>query len=791
MSKPKYRSVGQNQRKLDGVALVTGRARYVDDIELRGMLYGKILRSPHAHAKIAGIDVREAQSLPGVHAVLTHQDVPRIQYTTAGQGAPEPSPKDTFVLDDKVRYVGDQVAAVAAETPQIAQEALQKIKVQWEVLPAVLDMERAMDPEAPRIHEIPSANGISIPERNIAAQVEVTDGDPERGFAEADLVVENHYRVGYVQACHTEPHICITYLDEGGRLVVRTSTQVPFHVRRIIAPLVGLPIGRIRVIKPRIGGGFGAKQEVLLEPICALLTMKTGRPVRIRLTREEVFASSRTRHPQILRSKIGVAKDGTITANEMEVLANTGAYGSHALTVQCNTGSKSLPLYRTRQYQEGVNNVHFKATAVYTNLPVAGAIRGYGAPQGFFALDTTLDELAHKLGMDPIEFRLKNLVQGGDSPALLEKLGEGREGVKQVLKSCGVRECLQRGKAEIGWDEIRARTDQGPVKRGVGVAVLQQGSGIPGIDMGAVTIKLNEDGSFNMLAGATDLGTGSDTILAQIAAEVLGTTADKFSVLSSDTDLTPYDTGAYASSTTYITGMAAVKAAQKIQEMILNRAARMLSQRREDLVLEDGQVRGRKRSISLGEVCADALYEHDQEQIMATASHISYDCPPPFAAHFAEVAVDTETGKVQVLKYVAAVDCGTVINPQQAVGQTLGGIQMGLGYALSEEYQFDGRGRLLNPRFLDYKIFSAADMPQVKVILVPTFEPTGPFGAKSVSEIPTNGPAPAIGNAIFHAVGIRLLELPFTSERVLQALKMRDTEYAGGHHEQDSRSTVG
>lgn len=774
MKRPKYRSVGQNQRKVDGEALVTGQARYVDDIELRGMLYGKILRSPHAHARILEIDVDEARGLPGVHAVLTHHDVPRIQYTTAGQGAPEPSPKDTFVLDDKVRFVGDSVAAVAAETPQIAEEALRKIKVRWEVLPAVLDMEGAMTPDAPRIHEMPSANEISNPENNIAAQVEVTDGDPERGFAEADLVVENHYRAGRVHACHTEPHICITCLDEAGRLVVRTSTQVPFHVRRIIAPLVNLPIGKIRVIKPRIGGGFGAKQEVLLEPICALLTLKTGCPVRIRLTREEVFISSRTRHAQILRSKVGAKNDGTITASELEVLADTGAYGSHALTVQCNTGSKSLPLYRTHQYRKGMNNVHFKATAVYTNLPVAGALRGYGAPQGFFALDSTLDEIAYKLRMDPVEFRLKNLVREGDSPALLEKLGEGREGVKQILKSCGVKECIKRGMAEIDWRRKRARKNRGVVRRGVGMAVLQQGSGIPGIDMGAVTIKLNEDGSFNLLAGATDLGTGSDTILAQIAAEVLGTSAEKFNVLSSDTDLTPYDTGAYASSTTYITGMAAQKAAQEIRRKILTRAARMLSEKKGDLTLENGRVKGRKKSISLGEVCVDALYEHDQEQIMATASHISFDCPPPFAAHFAEVAVDTETGQVRVLKYVAAVDCGTAINPQLAEGQTLGGIHMGLGYALSEEYQFDDAGRLLNPRFLDYKILSTSDMPEIKVILVPTFEPTGPFGAKSVSEISTNGPAPAIGNALFHAVGIRLREVPFTPERILAALKAQE-----------------
>jgi len=771
MEQRKFHSVGTNQRKLDGEALVTGRARYVDDYRFPDLLYGGLLHSPHAHARIRGIEIAEALALEGVHAVLTHRDVPRTQYTTAGQGAPEPSPKDTFVLDDKVRYVGDTVAAVAAESPNLVREALARIEVQYEILPAVLDVEQAVGPDAPRIHEMPAANGISTPEKNIAAQVEVTDGDPERGFAEADVVVENRFHVGRVHASHTEPHVCITYLDETGRLVVLTSTQVPFHVRRIIAPLVDLPVGHIRVIKPRIGGGFGAKQEILLEPICALLTLRTGRPVRIRLNREEVFTASRTRHAQVLRCRVGAAKDGLLTATELEVLADTGAYGSHALTVQCNTGSKTLPLYKTKRYQPEVNNVHFKATAAYTNLPVAGAIRGYGAPQGYFALDTTLDELADRLNMDPIELRLKNLVDVGDVPALLEKLGEGREGVKQVLKSCRVRECISRGMEAIGWQEKRSRPkDPGTVKRGVGAAVLQQGSGIPGIDMGAVTIKLNEDGSFNLLTGATDLGTGSDTILSQIAAEVLGTRADRFQVLSSDTDLTPYDTGAYASSTTYITGMAARKAAEKIRRMILERAARMLGEEETYLHLQDGLVVGRRKKLSLGEVCMNALYKEDQEQIMATASHISYDCPPPFAAHFAEVAVDTETGRVRVLQYVAAVDCGTAINPQQAEGQTLGGIHMGLGYALSEEYQFNDRGRMLNPRFLDYKILSAADMPPIEVIMVESFEPTGPFGAKSVSEIPANGPAPAIANAICHAAGVRLRRVPFTPRRVLEAL---------------------
>jgi len=771
MKEQKFHSVGTNQRKLDGEALVTGRARYVEDIRFPDLLYGKILRSPHAHARISDIDAAEALGMKGVRAVLTHRDVPRIQYTTAGQGAPEPSPMDTFILDDKVRYVGDAVAAVAAESPALARKAAGMIKVTYEVLPAVLDMEQATRPDAPRIHEIPAANGISVPEQNIAARVEVTDGDPERGFAEADVVIENTYRMGYVQACTTEPHICLTFLDESGRLVIRTSTQVPFHVRRIVARLVGLPIARIRVIKPRIGGGFGSKQEVLLEPLCALLTLKTGCPVRLRLSREEVFTSSRTRHPQITRVRIGAARDGTLTANEMEVLANTGAYGAHALTVQCNTGSKSLPLYRTRQYREGINNVHFKATAVYTNLPVGGACRGYGAPQGLFALDTAMDEAAFQLGMDPVDFRLKNLVREGDAPALLEQLGEGRPGYKQILRSCGLEQCLRLGSEAFGWKEKRARRDEGSLKKGAGVAVIQQGSGIPGIDMGSVTIKLNEDGSFNLLAGATDLGTGSDTVLAQIAAEVLGTGADQFNVLSSDTDLTPFDSGAYASSTTYISGMAAEKAARQLREKILGRAAEMLSEDAGQLSIEDGIVTGKKGSVTFGEICARALYEEDQEQIIATASNMSYDCPPPFAAHFAEVAVDTETGKVTVLRYVAAVDCGTAINPPLAEGQTVGGIHFGLGYALTEQYLFNDRGRLLNPNFLDYKLFTAMDMPPIEVLLVPTYEPTGPFGAKSVSEIPTNGPAPAIGNAIFHATGIRLRRIPFTPERVLQALK--------------------
>lgn len=768
--KEKMTVVGHRLPKLDGLALATGAERFVADEHPRGMLYAVILTSPHAHANILGIDTRKAWEVKGVKAILTWEDVPRVAHTTAGQGYPEPSAYDTFMLDKKVRYVGDRVAAVAAETPGAAVRAARAIEVEYEQLRPIFDPRNSMKEGAPVIHDEPEAHMIiPVPydaSRNMAAQVEATVGDVEAGFAEAEAVVEAEYEIQQAGHCAMEPHVCMTSLDARGRLIIRASTQVPFHVRRIVAERLQIPVQKIRVIKPRIGGGFGGKQEVLLEDICSALTLKTRLPVLLEYNRTEEFVSSRTRHPQVLRVKAGAKKDGTLTAYSLDILMNTGAYGSHALTVVCNSGSKTLPLYRWQ-------NIYFRGTSVYTNLPVGGAYRGYGATQAFFPLECVMDELAEKLELDPLEFRRQNAIQIGETSPIFQALGEGTEGVPQTIGSTGLLECIEKGAEAIGWSAKRGkgRSIAGPIKRGVGCACLMQGSSVPEIDMGAAYMKINEDGSFNLQLGSSDIGTGSDTVLGQIAAETIGTTVDKMIVHSSDTDMTPFDVGAYASSTTYLTGEAVRKTALDIRAQIIRYAAKMLTTPAEEIDLRDGTAYGAKgRSATFGEIATHALYVSDQSQIQAVSSHITHKSPPPFSAHFAEVEVDTETGEVNVLHYVGAVDCGTAINPQLAEGQNDGAMVNGISYALTEEYLFDRRGKLLNTDFNQYKIFTAADMPKVETILIPTWEPTGPYGAKSVSEIGINGPVPAIANAIYDAIGIRLRTAPFTAEKVLQAL---------------------
>jgi putative selenate reductase molybdopterin-binding subunit len=812
----KLSTVGRSERRVDSVKLATGRGTFVDDIELPGMLHARILHSPHAHARIARIDAAQARAMPGVACVLTHQDVPRVPYTTAGQGWPEPSPYDAVMLDRKVRFVGDRVAVVAADDPELAQRACEAIRVEYELLPALFDPEQAMSPGAPVLHDQADASGIKDAARNLAAEIVAEVGSVERGFSEAQRVLEQTYRVPYVQQSSIEPHITITWLDEDHRLIVRTSTQVPFHVRRIIAPLLGIPVRRIRVIKPRIGGGFGGKQEVLLEDLCGMLTLRTGRPVRLEYTREEELTAARTRHPQIVTVKSGV-REGRFTALEMRVLENTGAYGTHALTVMSVTGNRALSLYRCP-------NLRYEARAVYTNLAVAGAFRGYGCPQGFFALESHVDEVAAALGEDPVAFRRRNHVQEGDDQPIAEVLGEGKEGFKQLIRSCGLPQAIELGAKAIGWADKRARDDgaqtvdlsaykmrgrgqdnaggdrvgkprtasgagftpaqragglggaaQPPpdsLRRGVGMAIVMQASGIPGVDMGAASLKMNEDASFNLLVGATDIGTGADTMFCQLAAEALGVPVEKILPYSSDTDMTPFDPGAYASSTTYISGRAVEKAAVAVREQIAQVGAKMLEEPRDDVVLHDQKVCAKDgRFVTYEQVCLSSLYQKDQFQIMATASHMSYDSPPPFAAVFAEVEVDTETGLVRVLKVVEAVDCGQVVNPHMAEGQIEGAAIQSVGYALYERMPFDGGGRMEFRSFRDYTIATAVDVPEVVSILVPTHEPTGPFGAKAIAEIPINGPAPAIANAVFHATGVRIREIPLTPDRVLAALR--------------------
>ncbi|HAH30765.1 MAG TPA: aldehyde oxidase [Elusimicrobia bacterium] len=762
--------VNQPVAKMDALGLACGEPAFTDDVDLKGLLCGKILWSPHAHAEIKKIDVSEALKVPGVKAVLTYKDLPRVPHTTAGQGYPEPSPYDTYTLDNKVRFVGDRVAAVAAETPEAAHEALAKIKVEYKQLPAVFDTFEAMKDGAPAIHDEPDSKNIPDAKHNIAAKFdfEVRNGD---WFKEADFVLEHSWKIPYLQHCAIEPHVTIASFDHFGRLVLRTSTQVPFHVRRIVAQALKIPVKKIRVIKPRIGGGFGSKQEVLLEDITAALALKTGRPVKIEYTRRETFVSSRTRHPSTVRMKAGVKKDGTITDAEMEITLNTGAYGSHALTVMMCSGSHTLPFYKVK------NNIRFIGRSVYTNMPVAGAYRGYGATQGFFAWESLMDMMAEKIGMDPVEFRRMNYIRLGEGSPVFKAMGEGREGVEQVITSTGLLEAIDKGLAEIKWTQktVKYRNQSGPIRRGLGMACMMQGSGIPEVDMAAATLKMNEDGSFNLLIGAADLGTGSDTILAQIAAEVLGIKTDDIIVYSSDTDVTPFDVGAYASSTTFISGGAVKKAAEKVREMIIEVAAKILDEKKENLRLEGGKAVSKNgASCSLSEVANTSLYYYDQHQITASASHFAHTSPPPFQANFVEVEVDTETGKVKILDYVSCVDCGTAINPQLAEGQNDGAVLNGISHTLSEEMEFSSNGTPLNASFRRYKIFSAADTPPVRTFIIPSWEPNGPFGAKSVSEIGINGPLPAVANAIYNACGVRLCDAPFTPEKVLAAIKKKD-----------------
>ncbi|MCE1247518.1 MAG: molybdopterin-dependent oxidoreductase [Firmicutes bacterium] len=763
--------VGKSVLKVDGLSLACGKAKFVDDYELPECLVCKVMASPFAHARIKKIDKTRALQIPGVVEIITHEDIPRVPHTTAGQGYPEPSPYDTFTLDNKVRYVGDRVLAVAAETEEAALEALRVIEVEYEELEPVLSARDSMKEGAPVIHDEPEAHVIIPvpyePERNLAAHVDFKIGDMEKGFAEADVVLEKEYETQYAQHCPMEPHIAATWLDENNRLVILTSTQVPFHVRRIVAERLQMPIGKVRVIKPRIGGGFGTKQEVLVEDVCAFLTLKTKRPVKYEMTRAEEFISSRTRHPQILNMKVGAKKDGTLTAISMKIIMNTGAYGSHALTVMCNSGSKILPMYNK------VMNVDFCGDTVYTNMPVGGAYRGYGATQGAFAMEVIMDEIARELNMDPVEFRKINHIRSGEGSPVFAALGEGKAGVEQKIGSCGLDRCIERALEEFDWEGREERRKLAPPgkKRGFGMCILMQGSSIPEIDMGAASMKINEDGSFNLLVGATDLGTGSDTVLAQVAAEVLGISVDDFIVYSSDTDMTPFDVGAYASSTTYLSGYAVKNCAEKVKMQILKAAGDMLGVDPYDLTIENKKVTDMNgNSVTIAEVARRALYERDQHQIGAMASHITHKSPPPFAAHFVEVDVDENTGFAEVKKYVCTIDCGTAINPKLAEGQCEGAILNGISYALTEEYIFNKKGRMMNADFGSYKIFNTADLPEMKVILVPTYEETGPYGAKSVSEININGALPAISNAIFDAVGVRLRTAPFTGEKILMGM---------------------
>lgn len=772
---PEMSVVGKPEIKVDALKLAKGNPAFTDDIELRGTLHARLLTSPHAHARILDIDDSAALALPGVHAVLHYKNVARIKYASGGQSWPNPHPHDQVSFDNKVRHVGDRVAVVAADTAHIADAALALINVTYEVLPAIFDELDAMADDAPIIHDEQDTLEIFDRNKNKVHEITANRGDVDRAFAEADHTFEQTFRVHQVQPCPIEPHIAIAWLDADERMVIRTATQVPFHTRRMVAPLLGMDIKNIRIIKPRIGGGFGAKQEMLIEDIVGHLAIATRRPVKLELTRRQEFASSRTRHPQTITYRSAVNSDGTLLAQDLHIVGNTGPYGTHGYTVQTVSGLRGLTSYNAASKR-------FHCDVVYTNIPVPGAYRGYGAPQAEFALEAHMEDIAAELGIDVIEFKRKNWAKVGSELDIAPHLGE-RAVVEGELEeypkvmSSGIEECVAQGMREAGWSRRDDSSwtnpkDKPNIRRGIGFAFCMHGTAIPFLDMGGCSIKLNDDGSFNMLVGATDLGTGADTVLGQIAAEVLGVPLDDIKVYSSDTDMTPFDTGAYASSTTFISGTAAMQAAEVVRKRLKERAAMLLDIEQPCTIeLRDRRAYGPDgNSVSLEEIALDSLHWQEQEQIMGQSSYVSPDCPPPFAAQFAEIEVDVETGQVTVTKLIMAVDCGVAINPITASGQVEGGMLQALGYAHCEEYAYDDDGKMLNASFGPYKIYRADEVPESVVFLVQTMEDSGPFGAKAVAEIPKDGVAPAIRNAILNATGVAINDLPFTPERVFNAL---------------------
>ena len=753
------RYVNKAVPKTDGMALTSGKGLYTDDLAPRDCLVVKVLRSPHAFARIKSIRKETASRVTGIACILTWEDVPRIRYTLAGQSYPEPSPYDRYILDQVVRYVGDPVAIVAGRDEASVDKAMRMIQVKYEVLEPVIDFEKALDNPSVIHPESDYHTNFDIggdPSRNLVSSGCDADGDVEAALAGCDVVVDRTYYTKANAQAMMETFTTYTWLDQTGRLNVTSSTQVPFHCRRIIAHALGLPQGAVRVTKPRIGGGFGAKQTLVSELFPALVTLRTGRPAKIVYTRREVFQASNSRHQMRVHVRVGAMRDGTIKAVDMHALSNAGAYGEHASTTVGLVGHKNIPLY--------AKDAAFRFTyeVVYTNTMAAGAYRGYGATQGCFAMESAVNELAAELGMDPAQLRLKNLPQQGmNMPAYYN----------EPLSSSCLPQCIQRGMEMIGWAEKypSVRVDDRHV-RGVGMAITMQGSGISAVDTATATIKLNDDGFYTLMIGATDMGTGCDTILAQMAAEVLECPMEWISVAPIDTDYSPYDTGSYASSTTYVTGTAVVKACTELVEKITNEGARRLGIHPERARF-DGQVvydhTNPDTRITLAKLGQDSVVGPGSQWLTATASHCSPTSPPPLMAGFAEVEADLETGEVKVVDYVGVVDCGTVVNKNLARIQAEGGIAQGIGMALFEDVCYDGRGMMANNSFMQYKIPSRTDLPQIRVAFEESYEPNGPFGAKSIGEVVINTPAPAVAAAVRNATGVQVRDLPITAEKLV------------------------
>lgn len=762
--------VNKSISKIDGMSLVKGKPAYTDDLCPKEALIVKVLRSPHAFAKITKIDTTIAEKVPGVECIFTHKNVIRKPYTKAGQSYPELSPYDKFILDQYVRHVGDDVAIIAAVDEKTANKAMKLIKVEYQKLEPILDIEKAEESSSIIHPEEETYTRVDVgfnKNKNIACQVNLDLGDIEKALKDSEITIKKTYRTQAQAQAMMETQRTYTYLDTQERLVVVTSTQIPFHIRRILANALDIPASKIRVIKPRIGGGFGAKQTAQSEIYPALVTLKTGKPAKTVYTRKEAFTATNTRHAMKIEITLGADKKGKIKAIDMQVLSDTGAYGEHAQTVAGAAGKKVLTLYNK------VEACRYRGKALYTNHVPGGALRGFGVTQGIFAIETAINELAKELKKDPTEIREKNMIKKGETTPLLNMTTKEWGDKPMNMDSCMLEYCVAKGKELIEWDKKYPRTQKSQSKvRGVGMAIAQQGSGLPKIDMASAIIKLNDDGYYNLLIGATDLGTGSDTILAQIAAEALKIDIKQIIVYSSDTDTTPFDSGAYASSTTYTTGNAVKKAAENMIEQIKEQGAEYLKTEKENIKYEGNSItrKDTKESISLKELANKITYNTNHTQLVAAGSYVPEKQAPPYMAGFAEVEVDLETGKVEVVEFVGVVDCGTPINPKLSKIQVEGGIVTGIGLALYEEVKYSKEGRLINDTLMEYKLPTRKDIGKITVDLAKGYDNTGPYGAKSIGEVVVNPVAPAITEAIYNACGVRIRDLPATPEKILMAL---------------------
>ena len=761
MEHKKYNAINQPGRKKDSMQLLLGKPVYVEDIAPKDALTIKLLRSPHANAIVEEINVSVAKKVPGVVDIYTWEDVPKQRFAIAGQTYPEPSPYDRLILDRHVRFVGDVVAIIAAENEKAALKAMKLIKVNYKILEPVLDFHQAKDneilvhPEEDWLAQVPVGGDAR---RNLVASEISGDGDVDAVLADCDDVLEHAYHMRSFNQAMMETFRTYTELDRYGRLHVISSTQIVFHVRRILSRALGIPKSKIRVEKPRIGGGFGAKQTAVSEVYPAFVTLKTGRPAQLIFTREESQIAGSPRHEMEVRVRLGADKDGHIRGLDLYTLSNSGAYGEHGPTTVGLSGHKSIPLYTG-----GLEAFRFGYDVVYTNTMAAGAYRGYGATQGIFALETSVNELAEKLGIDPTIIREKNML---------------REGMKmpayygETANACALDKCMARCKELFHWDEKYPVRDMGNGKvRAAGVAMAMQGSCISNVDVGSATVKLADDGSFNLIIGAADMGTGCDTILAQMVAECMDCSVDDVAVFGADTDASPYDSGSYASSTTYITGKAVEMACAKLKTQLCGIAAGMLGCSTEEVVFENGRVKqiNTEKSVSLAEISVKDQVNNDIAAV-ATASHSSPVSPPPYMVGMVEIELDKDTGEVKILDYVAVVDCGITINPALARIQTEGGIVQGIGHTLFENITYDRNGRPIESSFLQYKVPTRLDMGHLRVEFENSYEPTGPFGAKSIGEIVINTPAPAIAHAIYRATGVWHRELPITPEKILMSM---------------------